>query len=83
MSDDGRLIRMANQIAAELENGPRGEAVGATANHIRSFWDPRMRQKLDAIVDAGGTGLSETALAAARSMRAKPASAEGDPTRGV
>jgi len=43
---------MANQIARNL--APQGEAaaIAATAQHIRDFWDPRMRAAL-AAVDAG------------------------------
>lgn len=45
------LIRMANQIAANLAHDP--DPAGATFDHIRRFWDPRMRQLvLDAPADA-------------------------------
>jgi formate dehydrogenase subunit delta len=35
------LVRMANQIAANLAHEP--DPAAATAQHIRNFWDPRMR----------------------------------------
>jgi formate dehydrogenase subunit delta len=43
MQPSDKLIRMANDIARNL--APQGEerAVVATADHIRRFWDPRMR----------------------------------------
>ena len=62
------LIRMANQIAANQAGFPPNEALAATAKHLRDFWDPRMRAELAALVDDGGDGLSELALAAARSL---------------
>ena len=41
MSTIDRLVLMANQIAANLatEDNP----AAATAEHIRLFWDPRMK----------------------------------------
>lgn len=53
------LIRMANQIARELarENDP----AGATANHIRLYWEPRM---IAAIRVSGTEGLSQIAAQA-------------------
>lgn len=52
-----RLIHMANQIARNL--APQGDeaAVAATADHIRLFWDPRMKSQILAHHDAGGAGL--------------------------
>jgi len=58
------MIRMANQIAAFFEAYPRGEALEGIANHIRKFWDPRMRRQLDEYIDGGGEGLSPLVIAA-------------------
>ena len=38
------LIRMANQIAANLQHEPN--VPEAVAEHIRLFWDPRMKQMI-------------------------------------
>ena len=38
------LRRMADDIAKNFEAMGHGNAVLATADHIRMFWDPRMRQ---------------------------------------
>jgi formate dehydrogenase subunit delta len=62
------LIRMANQIAAFFEAYPEPEAVTATADHLRQFWDRRMRRQLVAHLASGGEGLGPIALAAARSV---------------
>ena len=53
MSPD-RLVYMANQIGKFFEYQKKNEVVPGIANHIKKFWDPRMRQ---AIFDAGGDGL--------------------------
>jgi len=69
-----RLVMMANQIAKAF--APMGEvrAVPKIAGHIKAFWDPRMRRKIDEIVAAGGAGLEPLALAALESLMAAPTS---------
>lgn len=63
------LIRMANQIAAFFATQDHGEAVAGIAAHIRSFWEPRMRRGLYAVVDAGGEGLDALVIEAAVELR--------------
>ena len=58
------MIRMANQIAAFFEAYPRGEALDGIAKHIKSFWDPRMRQQLTEYMEGGGEELSPLVIAA-------------------
>ncbi len=60
------IVRMANQIASFFAAYPHGQAVEGTYDHIKKFWDPRMRAQLAALVAAGGEGLNEIALEAAR-----------------
>ena len=67
------LIRMANQIGSFFEAMPdRAEALEGIVQHIRKFWDPRMRTALMAQVDGGhAADLSPTvaeALARHRSV---------------
>ena len=62
--ENGDMIRMANQIAAFFEAYPRAEAIDGVAKHIKSFWDPRMRKKLDTYIAEGGEQLSPLVLAA-------------------
>lgn len=57
-STDDRLIYMANQIATFFASQPHAAAVAGTRDHIRKFWDPRMRARIAAIVADGGAGLS-------------------------
>jgi formate dehydrogenase subunit delta len=70
--DIDHLVSMANQIGsfhASLPN--RAEALKGTANHIRRFWDPRMRRALLAHIDTkAGEGLDPLVLEAVRAHRA-------------
>ena len=59
-----RLVYMANQIATFFRSAPPEEAVAATADHLRKFWEPRMRQRIARHLAAGGEGLSDIARAA-------------------
>ena len=68
-----QLIRMANQIGSFFEAMPdRAQAVEDTAQHIRKFWEPRMRRELLVHVDSvGNTELNDMvaqALARHRSV---------------
>ncbi len=70
------LIRMANQIASFFLAQPGDDAVAATADHIKKFWDPRMRKDLATHLQAGGAGLDPLALAAAQSLEETKAAAK-------
>lgn len=61
MSTIDQLVYMANQIARELGSQCPDRPVAATRDHIRQFWDPRMRQMIVAYLDRGGEHLSDTA----------------------
>ena len=41
---------MGNDIARQFAHLPGPEAAEAIARHIESFWDPRMRRTLEALV---------------------------------
>ena len=51
------LVYMANQIGTFFESQREDEVVPGIANHIRKFWDPRMRKAIFAYIDQGGEGL--------------------------
>ncbi len=69
MSDsDHDLIRMANQIAGFHAPYPHDEALAGTKQHIKDFWEPRMRRAFDALITKGGTGLSPLALEAGQAL---------------
>ena len=63
MSPD-RLVYMANQIGKFFEYQREDEVVPGIANHIKKFWDPRMRKAIFAYVDAGGDGLDPPVMQA-------------------
>jgi formate dehydrogenase subunit delta len=52
-----KLVYMANQIGKFFATQGKGEAVAGTADHLKKFWDPRMRAAILAHLDAGGEGL--------------------------
>lgn len=63
------LVRMANQIARNCgEQRNPALAVERTADHLRRFWSPAMREHLARHAKAGGDGLSPAALAACESL---------------
>lgn len=55
--DAAKLVRMANQIGQFFASQRHTDAASAIADHLRKFWEPRMRATLIAHLDAGGTGL--------------------------
>jgi formate dehydrogenase subunit delta len=64
MSSPDKLIYMANQIARFFESQGPDRAVPGTAEHIKKFWNPRMRVQIVAHVKAGGSGLDPVARTA-------------------
>ncbi|HOX72549.1 MAG TPA: formate dehydrogenase subunit delta [Dokdonella sp.] len=63
--DVQRLVAMANDIARYFASDPDREAgIRGVADHLRKFWDPRMRRQILAHLDDGGAGLDDLARAA-------------------
>ena len=63
--DVGRLVAMANDIAAFFDSEPdKAVAAEGVRFHLVRFWDPRMRREILSHVQAGGTGLTATARSA-------------------
>ena len=58
MSAD-KLVMMANQIGRFFMPQPGAHAVEAIADHLKRYWDPRMRLAIVEHVAAGGKGLDE------------------------
>lgn len=55
-----KLVKMANDIGAFFQAEPdREAAVHGVVDHIRRFWDPRMRKQIIAYYREGGAGLNE------------------------
>jgi len=58
------VVRMANDIARNFAVQGEEAAVEATAEHIRLFWDPRMKNTAFALMQEPDCGFSHTARAA-------------------
>ena len=69
MSSPDKLVYMANQIGKFFRSQGHDKAVSGTAEHIRKFWDPRMRKMIFAHLDAGGAGLDPFVRDAIESLR--------------
>ena len=64
-----RLVAMANDIAAFFNAEADKEAAAEqVANHLRKFWDPRMREAIRRVAQEGGVGLSALALSGVRRL---------------
>jgi formate dehydrogenase subunit delta len=71
-----KLARMANDIANNFAVLGKAEAISSTANHIRMFWDPRMRKQAFAMVGGVEDTFNEIARQAVEQLAAA-ASANG------
>jgi formate dehydrogenase subunit delta len=56
-----KLVLMANQIGRFFAHQGPDRAAEAIADHLRKFWDPRMRAALRAHLAQGGAGLDPAA----------------------
>ncbi|HMA71154.1 MAG TPA: formate dehydrogenase subunit delta [Xanthobacteraceae bacterium] len=52
-----KLVYMANQIGKFFASQGSQKAVAGAADHIKKFWDPRMRAAIAAYIDDGWSGL--------------------------
>jgi formate dehydrogenase subunit delta len=71
-----RLVEMANQIGDFFGPYPADQRTEGIRNHLRHYWDPRMREAILRHVGAGGAGLAAPVLEAARLLAAD---AKADP----
>ena len=68
LMDGAKLRRMADQIAQAFASQGEVKAIAATAEHIRLFWDPRMKAQ---IVADDLAALSPVARAAVETLKAE------------
>ena len=64
-----KLVYMANQIGKFFASQSDQAAVAGAADHIKKFWDPRMRKMIFAHLDAGGSGLDPKVRQAIESLQ--------------
>jgi formate dehydrogenase subunit delta len=70
--------RMGNDIARQFAHLPAAEAAKAIARHIETFWDPRMRRGLEALVAAHDDTLDPLLVDAAGRLVAHATRSETD-----
>jgi formate dehydrogenase subunit delta len=68
-SSPDRLVYMANQISKFFDSQGHDKTVAGVSEHIRKFWDPRMRKQIFAHLDAGGAGLDADVRAALETLK--------------
>ena len=56
---DQRLVYMANQIGKFFITLPAAKASAGIENHLRQFWEPRMRARIIAYLDKDAGELDE------------------------
>jgi formate dehydrogenase subunit delta len=77
--DIDHLVKMVNEISAFFESESGANAPRDVANHLKRFWEPRMRAQIIAHYQRGAGGLDDLArnavgvLAAESAAAAKPA----------
>jgi len=54
-----KLVYLANQIGKFFAHQARPESVASIEEHLRKFWDPRMRTQISKHLAQGGAGLEE------------------------
>ncbi len=83
MSHDSvdKLVKMANQIGKFFVAQKHPEGVASMTEHLKKFWDPRMRNAIIAHVDHGGAGLDPIAIEAVKRLghQASAAASESRP----
>jgi formate dehydrogenase subunit delta len=67
-----KLVYMANQIGRFFAHQDEAQAIASTADHLRKFWDPRMRKAILEYVDGGGEGLQPFVKQAVLSLGKMP-----------
>ncbi len=68
-----RLVSMANDIAAFFNAEPdKAEAARGVANHLKRFWDPRMRRQILEHYSTGGHGLDDVARSGVALLAEEP-----------
>ena len=65
-----KLVYMANQIGKFFQSQGADAAVVGIAEHLKKFWDPRMRSAIIAHFEAGGAGLDPFVRDAVQTLRA-------------
>jgi formate dehydrogenase subunit delta len=68
MSPD-RLVYMANQIGTYFASQHGADPAAGITDHLKKFWDPRMRKAIIAHAVEGGAGLTPDVLRAVQALK--------------
>jgi formate dehydrogenase subunit delta len=85
-STSEHLVKMANQIGDFFGTQRHADGAAGVADHIKKFWDPRMRAGIMEHVAHGGAGLKPVVLEALKLLadsqnNSAPASHGADASR--
>ena len=64
-----KLVYMANQIGKFFASQGEAKAPAAIAEHLKKFWDPRMRAGIVGHLEADGAGLDPLVREAVQRLR--------------
>ena len=62
------MVHDANQIALFFAGYPREQAISGVTDHLKRFWERRMKQQIIQYVAEGGTGLHELVVEAVKQL---------------
>jgi formate dehydrogenase subunit delta len=62
------MVHNANQIALYFAGYPHDEAVAGVLDHLKKFWERRMRRQIIEYVASGGAGLHPLVLEAVKQL---------------
>ena len=67
--DKSNLIKMANDIGSFFQSEPdRTLAIAGIEQHIRNFWEPRMRKEIVEYIEKGGADLMDIVAEAVKKL---------------
>lgn len=67
--DNSNLIKMANNIGAFFKSEPdRALAIRGVEQHIKNFWEPRMRKQITDYLNNGGNELMDIVAEAVKKL---------------
>jgi formate dehydrogenase subunit delta len=73
-----QLIRMINQISANLDHGDAEKASGRVAAHVKKFWARSMKQQIIQYADSNdGRELSEVSRRAVEQLKERRSDLSG------
>ena len=77
LDTNGKLERMANQIAVFFKSQPEAERVDGVATPINQVWEPRRRRAFFDLVDRGDAGFDPPVVSAAALVKPPYSGSEG------